>query len=121
MRNRIVWLIPMFLSLALAVWAADVTGKWTAQVPGRNGNMRDVTFDLKSSGDSLTGTMSARNGDVPISDGKISGDSISFTVTLEFGGNTVKQMFAGKVAGSEIHFKREGGQGQPIEFTAKKQ
>src|SRR5262249_8620847 len=115
------WIIPMVLSLALAVWAADVTGKWTAQVPGRNGNMRDVTFNLKSSGDSLTGTMSARNGDVPISDGKVSGDSISFTVTLEFGGNTVKQMFNGKVAGSEIHFKREGGQGQPIEFTAKKQ
>lgn len=121
MRHRILYIIPMFLSLVLAVWAADVTGKWTAQVPGRNGNMRDVTFNLKSSGESLTGTMSARNGDVPISDGKIDGDSISFTVTLEFGGNTVKQMYTGKVAGSEIHFKREGGQGQPIDFVAKRQ
>ena len=121
MKHRIFWMISAVLSLALVAWAADVTGKWTAQVPGRNGNMRDVTFDLKSSGQSLTGSMSARNGDVPISDGKIDGDSISFTVTLEFGGNTVKQMYAGKVAGSEIHFKREGGQGQPIEFTAKRQ
>jgi len=64
--------------------------------------------------------MSGRNGDVPIADGKVSGDDISFSVTLDFGGNSVTQKYTGKIAGNEIKFKREGGPGQPIEFVAKR-
>jgi hypothetical protein len=39
---------------------------------------------------------------------------------MERGGNTIKQTYTGKVAGDEIKFKREGGQGAPREFTAKR-
>ncbi len=118
-----------FISLALALiaaavaLAADVNGKWTAQVPGRQGNAQETTFTFKVEGDKLTGTMSGRQGDTPIADGKISGDDISFTVTRERQGATIKQLFKGKVAGDEIKFTRstEGGQGnQPVEFTAKR-
>jgi hypothetical protein len=120
MKRRILWLAVTLLTFTLALWSADISGKWTAQVPGRSGNMREVTFMLKASGENLTGTMSGRNGDIQISDGKISGDTVSFSVTQEFGGNSVKQSFTGKVAGSEIKFKREGGQGEPIQFVAKR-
>lgn len=120
MSRRILWLTLTLLTFTLALWSADLSGKWTAQVPGRSGNMREVTFTFKADGGSLTGTMSGRNGDIQIADGKIAGDDVSFTVTQEFGGNSVKQSFTGKVAGSEIKFKREGGQGEPIEFVAKR-
>jgi hypothetical protein len=120
MKRRILWLAVTLLTFTLALWSADISGKWTAQVPGRSGNMRDVTFMFKASGENLTGTMSGRNGDIQISDGKISGDTVSFSVTQEFGGNSVKQSFTGKVAGGEIKFKREGGQGEPIQFVAKR-
>src|ERR1700682_3664347 len=120
MKRRILWLAITLLTCTLALWSADISGKWTAQVPGRNGQMREVTFTLTASGDSLTGTMSGRNGDIPIADGKISGDTVSFSVTQDRGGNTVKQTFTGKATGGEIKFKREGGQGEPIEFVAKK-
>ena len=103
------------LAFALSVWAADVSGKWTAQVPGRSGQMREVTITLKASGQTLTGTVSGRQGDNPISEGKISGDDISFKVAAQQG----TQTYTGKVVGNEIKFKREGGQG-PIEFTAKR-
>jgi hypothetical protein len=119
MSRRILWLTLTLLTFTLALWSADLSGKWTAQVPGRSGNMREVTFTFKADGNNLTGTMSGRNGDVPIADGKIAGDDVSFTVTQDFGGNSVKQSFTGKVAGSEIKFKRSGGQGEPIEFVAK--
>lgn len=119
-----------FLSFCLAmlaatvVWAADVTGKWTAQVPGRQGNAQETTFIFKVEGDKLTGTMSGQQGETAIADGKVSGDEISFTVTRERQGNTIKQLFKGKVAGDEIKFTRstEGGQGNrpPVEFTAKR-
>jgi hypothetical protein len=120
MSRRILWLTLTLLTFTLALWSADLSGKWTAQVPGRNGNMREVTFTFKADGGNLTGTMSGRNGDIQIADGKIAADDVSFTVTQEFGGNSVKQSFTGKVAGSEIKFKREGGQGEPIEFVAKR-
>ncbi len=120
MTRKILWSLITMLTFTLAIWAADVSGKWTAQVPGRNGNMREVTFNLKASGEKLTGTMSGRNGDIEISEGRVSGDNVSFSVTQEFGGNTVKQTFSGKVTGGEIMFKREGGQGGPVEFIAKR-
>ena len=113
----------LFLLLGAAVaFAADVSGKWVAQVPGRNGNTREVTFNLKADGSGLTGTISGRRGDMPISDGKIDGDNLSFTQTLEFNGNSVKFLYKGKVSGDEIKFtrEREGGEGEPAEFTAKR-
>src|SRR5205807_10412484 len=110
---------------ALAASAADVTGKWTAEVPGRGGNMQTNTFVFKADGSKLTGTLSGgRGGDVEITDGKIDGDNISFVVVRSFGGNTVKQLFKGTVSGDTIKFTRtmEGADNAPppVEFTAKK-
>ena len=109
---------------AIAAYAADVTGKWTAEVPGRGGNMQTNTIVLKQEGVKLTGTLDGgRGGPVEITNGKVEGDTVSFTVVRSFGGNDVKQNFKGMVSGSEIKFTRtmEGGQGAPaVEFTAKK-
>ncbi len=93
--------------VAIAAYAADVTGKWTAQVPGRGGQVREVTFNLKAEGDQLTGTVSGPRGDAPISDGKIDGDTISFTQVMNFNGNEMKILYKGKVSGDEIKFTRK--------------
>ena len=114
-------ILVAFSLLSFALAAADVNGKWTAQVPGREGQTREQTFNFKTEGDKLTGTMSAgQGGEVAISDGKVMGDTVSFSVTREMGGNTVKWNYTGAVSGNEIKFKREGGQGQAREFTAKR-
>src|SRR5215831_13827477 len=125
MKKRIAFLSVCFVFAALSLaWAADVNGKWTAQVPGRGGQTRETTFTFKAEGEKLTGTVSGMQGDNPISDGKISGDDISFTLALSFNGNDIKMNYKGTVAGDEIKFTRtvEGG-GQtrpPQEFTAKR-
>ena len=108
---------------ALAASAADVTGKSTAQVPGRSGNMSETTFVFKVDGAKLTGTMDGgRGGPVEITDGKTSGDDVSFVVVRNFNGNEMKMVFKGKVSGSDINFTRtmEGMDAPPITFTAKK-
>ena len=105
---------------AWSAWAADVTGKWVAQVPGRNGN-QEMTFNLKQSGTELTGTIAGGRGDLTISDGKVDGDNLSFAVVLEVNGNKITQNYKGTVAGDEIKFTRDGGRGNPVEFSAKKQ
>jgi hypothetical protein len=125
MMKRIALLSVCFVFAALTLaQAAEVNGKWVAQVPGRGGQTNETTFNFKVEGEKLTGTVSGRQGDTPISDGKVSGDDISFTVTREFQGNTIKMVYKGKVAGDEIKFTRtiEGGQGNAPaqEFTAKR-
>ena len=48
---------------------------------------------------------SIRGGDpvaTPIADGKISGDTFSFTTTQSFGGNEFKSTYNGKVSGDKI-------------------
>ncbi len=109
--------------LALTAMAADVSGKWTAQVPGRGGQTREQTFNLKVDGSTLTGTVSGRMGDTPIAEGKVDGDQISFSQTMEFNGNSVKLVYKGTISGDEIKFTRmrdgaDGGQAQT--FTAKR-
>src|SRR5499433_4517291 len=84
------------------VWTADVNGKWTAQVPGRDGQPQETTFTFKVEGDKLTGTVSGRQGDTPIADGKIDGDNISFSRTINAQGNNIKISYKGKVSGDEI-------------------
>jgi len=113
---------------AVAAIAADITCKWVAQVPGRNGTM-EQTFNLKQSGETLTGTISTARGDQEITQGKVSGDSVSFVTVMSFGGNEMKMVYKGTVAGNEIKFTRSmeggpggggGGRGGPMEFVAKK-
>jgi hypothetical protein len=107
-------------AITAAAWAADVSGKWVAQVPGPNGQSRETTFNFKVDGTTLTGTVSGRQGDNPISDGKVSGDDLSFTVAVSFNGNDVKLMYKGKVSGDEIKFTRTVEGRPPQEFTAKR-
>jgi hypothetical protein len=123
MKKRILFLSVCFVFAALTlVWAADVSGKWTAQVPGRGGQTREATFNFKAEGDKLTGTMTGMQGDIPISDGKIDGDNISFTTVVKFNDNEFKLLYKGKVSGDEIKFTRtrEGGDQPGQEFTAKR-
>jgi hypothetical protein len=112
--------VALALCVSLGALAADITGKWKAEVPSRQGGTREQTFNFKADGDQLSGSISGRQGDIAIMGGKISGNTISFTVKMEYGGNSVEQKYTGTVSGDEIKFKREGGQGPAREFVAKR-
>jgi len=101
----------------MTMMAADATGKWTAEMPGRDGNTQTVTMNLKADGGALTGTVSGRRGDSEISQGKVDGNNVSFDVVREFNGNKMTQHYVGTLDGDTIHFtiKMEGGQGGGME------
>lgn len=114
-------IICALLLSAVAAFAADVNGKWTGDVPGRGGDTMPTTFNFKVEGEKLTGTMTGPQGDLPLQEGKVSGDNVSFTTTLEFGGNSIKLLYKGTVSGQTIKMTREReGSGQPREFTIKR-
>lgn len=104
------------IAVSLAAFGADVTGKWTAQIPTRGGQTREATFTFKAEGDKLTGSVTGRQGDTPIAEGKIAGDTITFTRESQRG----KQSYTGTVSGDEIKFKVQAGEGAAQEFTAKR-
>jgi hypothetical protein len=95
-----------FLVLLASASAADVGGKWVAQMQGRNG-MTETTFAFKVDGTTLTGTVTDPRGESTISEGKVNGDEISFVVVRKFMDNEMKILWKGTVAGDEIKFKRE--------------
>lgn len=102
--------IATFAFAAITMLGADVTGKWTAEVEGRNGQKRTTVFNLKSEGEKLTGTVSGPGGrENNIEDGKISGDDISFSVTVEFNGNSRKVPYTGKISGDSLNLKMGEG------------
>ena len=90
----------LLLGISGATLAADVDGKWTADVEGRRGTVTQ-TLVLKASGNNLTGSFEGgRGGAVDISDGVIDGNKVSFKVIREFNGNQFTQQYKGTLSDS---------------------
>lgn len=119
---KIVFGCLLVVVLASLGAAADISGKWSGDVPGRGGDTTPMTFTFKADGDKLTASMTGPQGEVPLQDGKVAGDQITFTTTLNFGGNSVKIIYKGTLSGDQIKMtrQREGGSGQAREFTLKR-
>jgi hypothetical protein len=129
MTKKLLFVTTILLALSLAAFAADVTGKWTFEQPGRGGgNPTTVTLNLKMDGGKLVGTVvrPGRNGntEAQITDGKMDGDNISFKTSQQMGDNTITIEYAGKIVGDTINLKitRPGRDGSPMttEATAKR-
>jgi hypothetical protein len=95
----------MILGLAARVWASDVTGKWVGSVETPNGAL-ELTYELKAEGDALSGTVASAMGSLPITDGKVSGDTITYKVTIE--NSTITHEAKINEAGDEITIKATG-------------
>jgi hypothetical protein len=117
----------VILLFAVTAVAADVSGVWIAQIKNPNGALSERIFTFKVAGDKLTGTIANRNiataifqepGKPPltgtlktqgppaqeISDGKISGNEISFTFP---GGQGTTNVYTGNISGDQISFTME--------------
>lgn len=101
--------------LTVAVFAADPSGTWNWMAAGRpGGTPRAAHATLVFKDGALTGTVSGRGGDTPISDASYKDDgSIAFSVVREMGGNSITIKYSGKVAGDTItgSFVRPGMDG----------
>ena len=134
-------LVLAVLIFAIAASAADINGKWVAQVTSPSGSKTERVFMFQASGDKVTGTMAniqvaqatfeekgkpamvgtlkTQNTDPQaISDGKITGDNLSFTIVSQSFMGEMKTEYKGKVTGDEIKFTVEqsggmGGMGGP--------
>jgi hypothetical protein len=109
------------LLLGALLHAADLTGKWAGQFDFQ-GTPVPVTFTLKASGASLTGTLSGLPTDnAPIKDGKIDGATVTFWLVTDYEGSPVKLVFTGKISDNKIDFTMatEDG-GFSVDFPVKR-
>ena len=95
----------MLLVAAAAAFAADVTGKWTAQLDTPHGAI-SLTYEFKQDGAKLTGSVQGPMGDpIAIQDGKVDGDKVSFSITYSGPQGEIKITHEGAVKGDEITLK----------------
>lgn len=101
------------LGVASQTQAADATGNWTWTRPGRNGGeAQKLTLSLKADGEKLTGSLTnpGRQGGAPvkteISDGKVKGDEISFSVTREVNANKMTTKYLVRSAQTRSRARR---------------
>ena len=101
--------VALMLTFATAVLAAtDLTGTWRGKMDAGG----EAVLHIKADDKAIGGTMLGADGkDHPISDGKLDGDSISFTVATEWQGMPVKLIVTGKVSGEQmqLHIAADNG------------
>jgi hypothetical protein len=132
MTKKLLFVMTILFVAAVTLLAAAIDGKWTYEQAGRGGGPgRPVTITLKADGAKLTGSVPGmgRGGDNPpppteITDGKVDGNNISFTVKRTTPNGEMVTKYEGTLAGDELKLKitRPGQDGTPVttEVTAKR-
>ena len=116
---KVFTLVTVLLLMAVSVFAADVDGKWAGTVSTPNGDIPQA-FTFKADGATLSGAMAGPDGkDVAIKDGKVDGNNISFTVTLDFGGMSILLSYKGVVDKEQIKLTGDF-MGMPFDLVVKK-
>jgi alpha-galactosidase len=103
-----------FLSLA-PVFGAGPTGHWLATQTFPDGQTRETSLWLKADGDTLTGYMSSSNQDAaPVSNGKITGSEISFSVVRDNFGEERKTDYSGTLTNDTLTLHMPGFGGRRV-------
>jgi hypothetical protein len=99
--------------------AAQVAGEWAMAVTSPQGPL-DVTMTLVQSGPSFTGTMTSQMGSQEISDGQINGRSLTWSLTMQVGGQSITLNYRGEVDGNKMTGSAELGSFGSATFTAER-
>jgi hypothetical protein len=90
--------ILLLLAFATAALATDISGAWSGQITGPDGNSLTIGYQFKQEGPKLTGTVTGPGGDLAIQNGTVEGDKIAFSITF----NEMKVGNEGTIKGEEI-------------------
>jgi hypothetical protein len=111
----------LLLVVSGLAFGADIDGKWTGSIAGPDGGQGfPVSYTFKADGAKLTGTsLGPDNSQTPIKDGKIEGNNISFSISIDMGGQEMKMEFKGVLSGDEIKMSFDM-MGTPSSFVVKR-
>jgi hypothetical protein len=105
--------------IAAFAFSADIDGKWSGQYNSGMGEPMSFLFNFKADGNTLTGTApGGPDSTIPIKEGKIDGNNISFAVAVDFGGQEMKFNYKGVLQGDQIELSFEIAGVPPMEDGA---
>jgi len=107
-------------ALTAVVFAADITGKWTASFETPIGQ-QNYTYEFTVKDGVLTGKAKSDNGESVLREGKVDGTKVTFVETLKFQDMEVEIRYTGTiVSADEIKFSRQVGDFATEELVARR-
>jgi uncharacterized protein with FMN-binding domain len=118
--RRLAALTFTLFALTAVVFAADITGKWTASFETPIGQ-QNYTYEFTVKDGVLTGKAKSDNGESVLREGKVDGNKVTFVETLKFQDMEVEIRYTGTiVSADEIKFSRQVGDFATEELVAKR-
>ena len=119
MRIKITVAATMLLMAVSVAFGADIDGKWTGKYDAGMGEPMDMEYTFKADGNNLTGTtIGGPDGEqLPIKNGKIDGNKISFSVAIDMMGQEMSFDYMGELSGDQLKLKFDMGGMGGGEFT----
>jgi alpha-galactosidase len=125
--GRGVLTLTVLAMAAACTSGTDLTGKWIAEKvlpsageeaeggggPPGGGPLMQSVLDLRQDGTALTGTLATHMFDLPLTNGSVEGDEISFSTTLEMRDRRMELPFTGRVVNGKIELTVEPPGGMP--------
>ena len=123
---RLCFVATIAFLAAHSLWAADLTGKWVVAAPAGRGAApaaptpgapppanNETAYYITAKGNTFTGYLSQGQNNSAITDGKVDGDNVTFTVVRQTGNGDVKTTYTAKVAADTltITIPAAGGRG----------
>ena len=96
----------------VAANAQKIDGKWKTSIDTPDGAI-ELTYNFKTDGEKLTGFIATDFGDMPFTNGKISGNEFSYVMDM-------MGEQKGKIEGDVIKIVMDSFDGQKMELTLKK-
>ena len=119
MRTALITAAVVLTTSSVFAATADVDGKWYGHIDTPTGRV-PVGFVFKADGSSLTGSTTAIDGtNLPLKNGKIKEQVISFTVDVELGGMPVELAYRGVLSVDKIDFRATFME-MSLDFTVRK-
>jgi hypothetical protein len=113
---KIVGLLSLMAVSCCLASAADIDGKWTAEIQRKSAEVTEILV-LKANGNALTGSVQRGGAAAQISAGVINGTDVSFKVVRPNGG---LQQYKGTLSGGSLKLTMTGSRGAHRELVYKK-
>jgi hypothetical protein len=94
------------LLFATAAFGGELDGIWVGQLPGRDGDVIDISFKFSQTGTRVTGKLYGDTESLALREGRIEAGKITFRVSNELNGGQTRFLFTGVVKNGTIELTR---------------
>ena len=96
--------------------AVDPSGNWSLLVQSPDGEI-NVHVTLSKDGEQITGSLGTPMGNFPVKSGRVTGNQIRLSTTVEMGGESIDAIITGMIEGDSMHGTISAGAHGTFDFS----